>query len=317
MTARKTNDTYVRDPDGGVSCAYGPFTLRSVFQPIFETGLRGTGIAGFHGLVRIERHGDSYAPVEFLNAVDPRDLAEIDGRLAGLHALNGRFIAGTGAKIHIPRDPRHFYTSHDMRADAERLRHHIDAAGLSPRDVVCELQMRDFDDLDRTVNLAAHLRRAGVLVAIDGYAGEERDMKRLAEIRPSFVRFDNSWLRGFLQNSAGVALLRVIVRQLADRNILAIASGIDSEEQVQQLERIQMPRIQGHALAQPDKPGNLPLKRLGHRAPEEIERQKPGLQPLPASAPASITEQRLSQSQSQTQQARRTSPVFGRRGAAG
>ncbi len=312
MTARKTFDAYVRDADDSFSCAYGPFTLRSVFQPIFEPGLRGTRIAGFHGLVRIERQGDSYAPGEFLNTVDPRDLSEVDGRLAALHALNARVFGRTGVKVHIPRDPRHFYTSHEMRADSERLRHFVDSAGLSPRNVVCELQMRDFDDLDRTVNFAAHLRRAGMLVAIDGYAGEERDLKRLSEIRPSFVRFDPSWLRGFLANSAGVALLRVIIRQLQERNILAIAGGIDSEDEVQQLERIQMPRIQGHALAHPDTPANLPLK-LINVPPAELQDRPRATAPQVAVAPPPPRPAEMTR----VAPTRRSGPVFGRRGATG
>lgn len=313
MTARNIFDSYVRDADDSFSCAYGPFTLRSVYQPIFEPGLGASRIAGLHGLVRIERQGDSYSPGEFLNAVEPRDLSEVDGRLAALHALNARHFAATAAKVHIPRDPRHFYTSHEMRADAERLRHFVDRAGLSPRNVVCELQMRDFDDLDRTVNFAAFLRRAGMLVAIDGYAGEERDLKRLAEIRPSFVRFDQTWLRGFLENSAGVALLRVIIRQLLDRNILAIAGGIDSHEEVQQLERVQMPRIQGHALAHPESPANLPLKLLRASTPPLAERERPRhvAQHVPADVPRAVSEPH------KAQVVKRSSPVFGRRGAAG
>lgn len=312
MTARKTFDAYVRDADESFTCAYGPFTLRSEFQPIFEPRMGGTRIAGFHGLVRIERQGDSYAPVEFLNSVDPRDLPEVDGKLAALHALNGRFFAGTGAKIHIPRDPRHFYTSHEMRADAERLRHFIDTAGLQPRDVVCELQMRDFDDLDRTVNFAAHLRRAGMLVAIDGYAGEERDLKRVSEIRPSFVRFDQNWLRGFLTNTAGVALLRVIIRQLADRNILAIAGGLDDEEEVRQLERIQMPRLQGHALAHPDRPANLPIHRT---APPVVESRETGRYAVQQATRLSVPH--AAEEPHHPVATRRSTPVFGRRGATG
>ncbi|MBB4063426.1 EAL domain-containing protein [Gellertiella hungarica] len=311
MTARKTFDAFVRDADGSFTCAYGPYTLRSAFQPIFQTGLGATTVAGFHGLVRIDRLGDSYSPGEFLNAVDPRDLSEIDGRLASLHALNGQFFAGTEARIHIPRDPRHFYTSHDMRADAERLRRSVDTARINPRNIVCELQMRDFDDLDRTVHFAAHLRRAGMLVAIDGYAGEERDMKRLDEIRPSYVRFDTNWLRGFLMNTAGVALLRVIIRQLAERNIIPIAGGIDQEEEARQLERIQMPRIQGHALAHPDFPANLPARLLPTQAPPIQERSRIPAPSLVASAPA------VAHPPVRMANPRRPAPAFGKRGLVG
>lgn len=311
MTAQKTLDVFVRDADGSFSCAYGPYSLHTAFQPIFQTGPDGSAIGGYHGLVRIERQGDGYAPAEFLNTIDPRDLAHVDSQVAALHIRNARIFAETGATIHLPRNPRHFHTLQDMKADAERLRAAADAAGISPRRIVCELQLRDFEDLERSGLFAGHLRRAGMLVGIDGYSGEERDIARVRAIRPTYVRFDTQWLFGFLGNTAGVALLRVVIRQFREQNITIIASGLEDDEHVDLLERIGMPRIQGHALARPERaPETFADQHLQVQSPALLHRERAEAvqhaRPAPVALPIAAGERRAP--------LRRAQPAFGRRG---
>nr|WP_316655169.1 EAL domain-containing protein [uncultured Gellertiella sp.] len=312
MTARKSFDVFLRDADGSFSCAYGPFTLHTAFQPMLEPQSGTMCIAGYHGQIRIERTGDSYTPSEFFNTVDIKDMAAIDCQMAALHLQNAVIFAGSHASFHVARNPRYFHTLPDMREDAERLRQQAVAVGIEPRRVVCELQLRDYEDLQRATLFAGHLRRAGFQIGIDGYAGEEQDMARLREIRPSFVRFDTGWTSEFLKSSAGTALLRVIIRQFRDQSIKPVISGIEDELQVEILERIGVPRLQGHALAWPE------------RAPATFEDRFAA-----AGEPAAPVERlRLRQVHPATTDAtpedylpsrkaiRRNAPVFGRRGLA-
>lgn len=252
MTAHKSFDVFIRDADGSYSCAYGPYTLHTAFQPVLEPLSSRFRIAAYHGQIRILRQGDSYTPGEFLNTVELKDMAAIDCQMAALHIHNASIFSANSTRIHVARNPRHFHTLPDMRQDAERLRQHAVSAGLDTRRIVCELQLRDYEDLQRASLFAGHLRRAGFLIGIDGYAGEEQDMARVKELRPSFVRFDTSWVADFLTSSAGSALLRVILRQFREQDILPIIGGLEHESQVEILERIGAPLIQGHALAWPE-----------------------------------------------------------------
>lgn len=252
MMANATFDTFFRDADGSFSTAHGPYTLHTAFQPLFEPDPTGPMIAGFHGQIRIERMGDSYSPAEFLHAIEINDMALLDCQMAALHLCNAAIFSKRGVQIHVTRNPRFFSDAQAMRDDAARLAAHAVEAGLNPAQVVCELMLRDYEDLERAQLFASHLRRAGFILGIYGFAGEERDMERLQQIRPTFVRLDPIWLADFLANSAGLALLRVILSRFREQNILAIASGLEQEEHVLLVHELGFSRLQGHALARPE-----------------------------------------------------------------
>ncbi len=252
MMAKAKFDDFFRDADGSFSAAHGPYTLHTAFQPLFEPDPTGPVIAGFHGQIRIERMGDSYSPAEFLHAIEISDMALLDCQMAALHLCNATIFAKRGVQIHVTRNPRFFNDAQDMRDDAARLAAHAVEAGFSPAQVVCELMLRDYEDLERAQLFASHLRRAGFILGIYGFAGEERDMERLQQIRPTFVRLDPIWLADFLANSAGLALLRVILSRFREQNVLAIASGLEQEEHVEMVHALGFSRLQGHALARPE-----------------------------------------------------------------
>lgn len=252
MMANAKFDDFFRDADGSFSAAHGPYTLHTAFQPLFEPDPTGPVIAGFHGQIRIQRMGDSYSPAEFLHAIEITDMALLDCQMAALHLCNAAVFARRGVQIHVTRNPRFFKDAQAMRDDAARLAAHAVEAGLSPAQVVCELMLRDYEDLERALLFATHLRRAGFILGIYGFAGEERDMERLQQIRPTFVRLDPIWLSDFLASSAGLALLRVILSRFREQNVLAIASGLEHEDHVPIVNALGFSRLQGHALAWPE-----------------------------------------------------------------
>lgn len=318
MTAQKNLDVFIRAADGSYSCAYGPYTLNTAFQPLLEPRPGGTVLAGHQGQIRIERNGDRYTPAEFAHAVDIRDMGALDRQLASLHLRNGSILAGTGLQVHVARTPRHFHTLPEMRADAEALKVHAMDAGLEPRNLVCELQLRDDPDPQKAALFAAHLRRAGFLIGIEGYTGEERDMQWLSTLRPSFVRFDPAWMMDLLHHSAGFALMRVIIRQFREQNIQTIAPGIEDAEDLALLERSGASRIQGHAIARPMTVADAAA--LTHQKP--AQRSQPQVTPplrqvYPASAPAprSLMPD-MHETSLHRPAAKRNAPSFGRRGLA-
>lgn len=321
MTAQKNLDVFIRDADGSYSCAYGPYTLKTVFQPLLEPRPDGWVLAGHQGQIRIERNGDHYTASEFAHAVEIRDMGTLDRQLASLHLRNAGVLAGTGLQVHVPRMPRHFHTLPEMRADAETLRSHAADAGLEPRDVICELLLRDDPDPQKAALFAAHLRRAGFMIGVDGYAGDERDMQWLTVLRPSFVRFDPAWMLQLLGHSAGFALLRVIFRQLREQGVQPIASGIDDPDHLSMLERSGVSRLQGHAISPPlpvaETLSGLRQRRL--RAVDHGSQQvtSPVRQVYPEpTAPLRAAQPERDAKPVHRLQPRRQAPAFGRRGLA-
>lgn len=318
MTAQKNLDVFIRAADGSHSCAYGPYTLNTAFQPLMEPRPHGPVLAGHQGQIRIERNGDRYTPAEFAHAVDIRDMGSLDRQLASLHLRNASILAGTGLQVHVARTPRHFHTLPEMRADAETLKTHAVDAGLEPRNVICELQLRDDPDPQKAALFAAHLRRAGFLIGVEGYMGEERDMQWLSTLRPSFVRFDPAWMTDLVRHSAGFALLRVIIRQLREQNIQTIAAGIEDPDDLALLERSGTARLQGHAIARPmtvaDAAGTTRQKLAEQPEPQVTPALR---QVYPATTlPPRSTMPDMHETLMHRLAAKRNAPAFGRRGLA-
>ena len=322
MTAQKNLDVFIRAADGSYSCAYGPYTLDTAYQPLLEPRPHGTVLAGYQGQIRIERNGDRYTPSEFAHAVDIRDMGSLDRQLASLHLRNAAIFAGTGIQVHVARTPRHFHTLPEMRADAETLKSHAIDAGLEPRNVVCELQLRDDPDPQKAALFAAHLRRAGFLIGIEGYSGEERDMQWLSTLRPSFVRFDPIWMTDLLHHSAGFALMRVIIRQFREQNVQTIAPGIEEEDDLALLERSGVCRLQGHAISRPMTVADaaaVTRQKLAPRTEPRPEQQvTPSLRQVypPSALPARTALHEAPETGMQRPAAKRNAPAFGRRGLA-
>jgi EAL domain-containing protein (putative c-di-GMP-specific phosphodiesterase class I) len=307
MPTNANFDEFVRNADGSYSWSYGSYLLHSAFQPIVEPGPNGLSIACYHGQIRIERMGCSYAPSEFLSTADPQDLAALDGQMAALHLANAHIYAREDATIHVARMPRFFQTRQEMTRDAARLRSFALGAGLRPEKVVCELRLREGDNLEQAAQFTAHMRWAEFQIGIDGYAGDERDQERVRVLKPNFIRFDPAWVFDLLKTKAGAALLGVIVEQFREQNITPLFSCLEDESSIETLEAISAPRLQGHALARPERAPATFSDRF-HVRPMPAARDGASISPMAAAGESDNA------ASARRAAVRRAAPVFGKRG---
>lgn len=66
------------------------------------------------------------------------------------------------------------------------------------------------------------------------------------------MKFEAGWVRDFMQNSAGAALLRVIVSQFREDGIEPVFEGLETGWQVEQCEELGVFLMQGYILAKPE-----------------------------------------------------------------
>jgi len=71
-------------------------------------------------------------------------------------------------------------------------------------------------------------------------------------VKPDYVKFEASWVRDFMSNSAGAALLRVIVRQFMDDGIEPVFEALEENWQVELCGDLGVNLMQGYALARPE-----------------------------------------------------------------
>lgn len=253
MTPRSIFANLVRGDNGAFSTLYGPFMLHSALQPIFssrrQTGLE---IEALEGLVRVFRDGEPIAPGDFFRLVPPTDMSDIDSILRTIHILNTGRLARSRARIFVKFHPGLFRTPHEMRQEVERIKLAGHEAGLGPDRIVCEISEKSGASDDIVVDFTEHMKAIGFRVAIDDYGAGDADLARLKRINPDHVKFDAAWIRDFLDNSAGYALLKVIVRQMLDDGIAPIFEGLEEIWQVDLCEELGVPLMQGYALARPE-----------------------------------------------------------------
>ncbi|MCC2610642.1 EAL domain-containing protein [Neorhizobium petrolearium] len=252
MTPRSIFANLVRSESGAFSTGYGPFTLQSALQPIFRSNGTGLEIEAFEGLVRVARHDEPVSPGEFFRLVSSNDIADIDSILRTIHILNTGRLNRSRTGIFVKFHPGLFRAPQEMRQEVERIKLAGHEAGLGPTRIVCEISEKSGVADDIVASFIEHMRAIGFRVAIDDYGAGDSDLARLKRVKPDYVKFDASWVRDFLDNSAGYALLRVIIRQMLDEGIEPIFEALEEVWQVDLCEELGVPLMQGYALARPE-----------------------------------------------------------------
>lgn len=301
MSERSIFSNLVRQPDGAFGAAYGPFLLQSALQPIFSERPDGRlQIAAFKGLIRASAGDMPCSPAEFFARVPEEERTAVDGLCRSLHILNAGALGRREAALIINFHAGLYTTPQAIRQEVEWLRLAAHEAGLPPARIACEIREHPQDELDMLASFAARLHGAGFAIAIDNYMGEDRDLARLERLKPQFVTFDTAWLRSFAENSAGLALLRVVIGQFAHKGIRAIVGGIEEPEMIALCRDMGGPLMQGYLLARPEP------------APTSFNLTFPEGDDAPAQAPAAAS----ATAGSAPAENRATRPVrqFGRRG---
>ncbi len=253
MSERSIFSNLVRQPDGAFSAVYGPYLLQSALQPIFAEEEDGRlRIAAFKGLIRAGAAGLPCSPAEFFQAVPQEERAAVDGLCRSLHILNTGALGRKDVALIVSFQPGLYVTPQTMRQEVERLRLSAHEAGMPPEAIACEIREHPHDDPEVMALFAARLHEGGFSIAIDDYSGEDRDLERMRRLKPQFVTFDTAWLHGFAENSAGLALLRVVIGQFAQKGIRAIVAGIEEPDRLALCRQMGGPLMQGYLLARPE-----------------------------------------------------------------
>jgi EAL domain-containing protein (putative c-di-GMP-specific phosphodiesterase class I) len=243
----------VRQADGAFSARYGPYLLQSALQPIFAERPDGRlQIAVLKGLIRASTNGIACAPADFFQYVPQEERAAVDGLCRSLHILNAGMLGRRDAALIVNFNGGLYVTPEAIRHEVERLRLAAHQAGLPPVRIACEIREHPEDDPDGLAHFAARLHESGFSIAIDDYTGEDHDLERLQRLQPQFVTFDTAWLQDFAENSAGLALLRVLITQFTQKNIQAIVAGIEDPDMIARCRDMGGPLMQGYLLARPE-----------------------------------------------------------------
>jgi diguanylate cyclase (GGDEF)-like protein/PAS domain S-box-containing protein len=139
-----------------------------------------------------------------------------------------------------------------------RVQHAIAAAGIEPSRLTLELTESVL--IEKVSAALAHLdeiRKMGVEVSIDDFGTGYSSLSMLQDLPIGEIKVDRSFVRRLGDGGEGEEVVRAILalgRTLGKR---VVAEGIETEEQLAQLLRLECDRGQGFLLAQPTSAGGI------------------------------------------------------------
>ncbi|MEY4413665.1 MAG: hypothetical protein RIQ53_958 [Pseudomonadota bacterium] len=156
-----------------------------------------------------------------------------------------------GARLFVNTHPKELLDD----GFADRIARLREEVGLTTR-LVVELPEPPTVDLPRLRELTARLRAQDIGVACDEWGGHEDAERRLSLLRPQFVKFDKRLMRGLHQaDSLRQARVRDLVSEVLDAGAVALAEGIENEDDAELCRDMGFALLQGFHTGRP-----LPLE---------------------------------------------------------
>ena len=239
------------EDDGAWTGVWGPFVLRSGFQPIFKMGEKPLRIGAFEALVRPLRNGQPCSPWQFFKLVGADDGSYVENLTRSLHVLNASKVLGPGERLFLNFDPSMF-TERSASVDAlQLLDETLDRAQIDRRIVVCEVTEHRSEE-SALLDLVDEMRIRGFKVAVDDYGADDSDMARVQKLGPDIIKFDSQWIGALMDaGSAGEDLLHDMVTRFKEAGIETLFEGIEETWQLDLAVRCGVELVQGYVLARP------------------------------------------------------------------
>jgi EAL domain-containing protein (putative c-di-GMP-specific phosphodiesterase class I) len=208
------------------------------YQPIVD--VRTSAVVAVEALARFHEHNTS--PLEVLRAAEPLGLGAAVEALVLRKALAERFRVPEGVLLTINVAPARL-----LNDPVRSLVVNVDLSGI-----VLELTEHALPPSpEELLPLIAMLRSQGALVALDDTGAGYQGIQQVAELRPDWVKIDRSLVTGAATDSVRRASLQMFGRVTRRVGALAVAEGVETEDDLQTLRELEIPLAQGYLLGAP------------------------------------------------------------------
>jgi len=242
----------IRQDDGTSTGVWGPYTLKSAFQPIFAFKEGRLGITAFEGLIRPFREGEGVSPPVFFNSVAPADRLHVETLTRTLHLLNASACLDPTLSLFINFDPSLCSEPAVTQSVLRDMRLVLHEADIEPVRIVCEVTEQRTASEGALYAFVHALRDQGFRIAVDDYGAEESGIQRINQLHPDIVKFDAHWISRLMSSGPGLALLQTMVEKFHKRGIASLFEGLEEPWQLESAEECEVDMVQGYVLARPE-----------------------------------------------------------------
>lgn len=250
----------VREGDGASVGVWGPFVLRSAFQPIFAFEAGKLSATGFEALLRPFRGPEACTPGAFFGSIPAGERIFVENLSHALHLQNAARFLPASSSIFINFDPSVFTNHAVAEAAIGTMRLVLADTRIDPHRVVCEVTEKETISQEALFVLVESLRANGFRIAVDDYGADDSDIGRIRDLRPDIVKFDAHWTVRLMESGPGYALLSTMVSEFEGQGIRTVFEGIEEGWQLELAEKADVAMVQGFALGRPEiVPGGFSL----------------------------------------------------------
>lgn len=236
--------------DRGAFGSYEDLTMRSVFQPLFDS--RTLIPVAYEALLRVTlAGGGTMSPEKAFTRPSTADQIIFFDRLCRtIHALNFVSQAEGEDVLYLNVHGRHLL-SVGGGAHGSAFETLLGYIGLKPSQVVLEIVESGIEDLDRLEKAVAAYQKRGYRVAIDDFGCQHSNFDRLWRLSPDIVKLDRSLLLQSVNNPRARLILPRLVEIMHDLGATVVCEGIETKEQHQVALDAGVDLLQGFYYARP------------------------------------------------------------------
>ncbi len=239
--------------EGELRTAVRSNELRTVYQPILA--LDSSRVVGFEALVRWQHPSRGFlSPSDFLaTAEETRAIIAIDRwvlrracrDLSTLHAERHTYPPLT---LSVNLSSRQF--SDPLLVD--QIRDVLRETGFEP--TLLKLEITENVLLENSASVASNLeelRALGVELHVDDFGTGYSSLTYLRDLPVSALKIDRSFINGMLTNSGSREIVRSVVSLAHNFDLIAIAEGVETVEQMAALRALDCEYGQGYLFSKP------------------------------------------------------------------
>ncbi len=225
------------------ACARGQFVLH--YQPQIDTN--SGSIVGVEALLRWNHpaHG-AISPVEFIPLLEETGLIIEVGtwvlKTACVQNVAWQKEGLSPVRMSINVSAHQFYRSNLVGLVEEALRQ----SQMDPKWLDLELtETLTLDGSETTINIMQNLKSLGICLSLDDFGTGWSSLSCLRRFPLDRIKIDRSFMRDIMTEPAAKAVVTSIIDLARNLGFVCIAEGVETEEQLEYLEKKECPEIQG------------------------------------------------------------------------
>jgi EAL domain-containing protein (putative c-di-GMP-specific phosphodiesterase class I) len=225
--------------------------ISCVYQPIVD--LNDFAVLGYEVLARGPQSSELHRPeLLFEVARDQGRVEELDLLCRSMASREGSSLPEKVLRF-INTEPVSFFL-HD-RVDLF-VKEFVDATPepLRAKTVIEITEKSVIEDFDHFRAVVASLREHGFRIAIDDAGAGYSGLRTVVEAVPDFIKLDMSLIRGVDGSHVKRKLVKTLRDFAGEAGITLIAEGIETNEQLETLRRLDIPYGQGYLFGYPGSP---------------------------------------------------------------